>query len=174
MLDRCAKCGQTILFGGVRDGGLKYCSQKCQTEGVLQNAIPEELVWERTASIHAGDCPQCGGPGPVDVHTSHRVWSALVLTSWSDRPHLVCRSCGVKAQASDAAISLVAGWWGFPWGFLYTPIQLVKNFRGMLRPPDPTQPSQKLESQVRLLLAYELQAVESQHVQVESQPEQDE
>lgn len=27
-------------------------------------------------------------------------------------------------------VSLVLGWWGLPWGFVYTPLSLVTNFGG--------------------------------------------
>ena len=27
-------------------------------------------------------------------------------------------------------ISLVFGWWGFPWGFIYTPMALYTNLKG--------------------------------------------
>lgn len=27
-------------------------------------------------------------------------------------------------------LSAVAGWWGFPWGFIYTPMALITNFGG--------------------------------------------
>jgi hypothetical protein len=27
-------------------------------------------------------------------------------------------------------ISLVAGWWGFPWGLIYTPMALFQNLKG--------------------------------------------
>jgi hypothetical protein len=27
-------------------------------------------------------------------------------------------------------ISLLFGWWGFPWGFIYTPMALATNFKG--------------------------------------------
>jgi hypothetical protein len=27
-------------------------------------------------------------------------------------------------------ISLFAGWWGFPWGLIYTPMALIQNFKG--------------------------------------------
>lgn len=30
------------------------------------------------------------------------------------------------------ALSLVAGWWGFPWGFIYTPEVIYKNSKGGL------------------------------------------
>jgi hypothetical protein len=25
---------------------------------------------------------------------------------------------------------LILGWWGFPWGFIYTPMVILKNFSG--------------------------------------------
>ena len=28
------------------------------------------------------------------------------------------------------ALSMVAGWWGFPWGFIYTPAAIIKNLGG--------------------------------------------
>jgi hypothetical protein len=27
-------------------------------------------------------------------------------------------------------LSLALGWWGFPWGFIYTPMALITNFGG--------------------------------------------
>lgn len=28
------------------------------------------------------------------------------------------------------AISMLFGWWGFPWGFIFTPISIVRNLSG--------------------------------------------
>jgi hypothetical protein len=42
--------------------------------------------------VHRSNCPRCSGPGPLDVYKAHQVWSALVLTSWSSRPALSCKS----------------------------------------------------------------------------------
>jgi len=53
----------------------------------------------------------------------------------------------------DAGFSLVLGWWGFPWGFLATPIQIGRNLVGVARGPDPMQPSAKLEKAVRIRIA---------------------
>jgi hypothetical protein len=81
------------------------------------------------------------------------VWSALFLTSWKSRPHVCCRSCGIKSQLGDAVFSLVLGWWGFPWGFIVTPIQVVRNVVGVARGVDPSKPSGQLENVVRLGIA---------------------
>lgn len=155
----CDSCGSTILFGGVRQGDRRFCNARCQSAGALMqisSSIPEGQVTEAIWRVHQGMCPKCQGPGPVDVYTSHSVWSALVITRWSSQPQLSCRSCGVKAQLGAAALSLVVGWWGFPWGLLLTPIQVIRNVAGILSPPDAYTPSPKLERQVRLSLGSQL------------------
>jgi len=153
---KCDYCGTTILFGGRRQGDLRFCNDRCQKAGVLiaiSRQLPESLVQQTIWETHRGVCPKCGGPGPIDVHTSYRVWSALLITSWKSRLHVSCRSCGVKAQLIDAGFSLALGWWGFPWGLVVTPIQIGRNLVGAASGPDPSQPSAKLEKAVRIRLA---------------------
>jgi hypothetical protein len=62
----------------------------------------------------------------------------------------------VKTQLGDAVISLVAGWWGFPWGLVLTPVQVVRNIISLASPPDRLVPSQLLRQRVRLMLASSL------------------
>jgi hypothetical protein len=153
---RCDYCGSTILFGGAREGDRRFCNDRCRRSGVLlgiSEQLPQELVQQHVREVHQGSCPRCKGKGPVDVHTSHRVWSAVYLTSWSSRPQLCCRSCGIKRELGDAAFSFVLGWWGFPWGLIMTPVQVVRNLRGVFGGPDPSQPSAQLEKFVRMSMA---------------------
>lgn len=153
---RCDYCGSLILFGGSRDGDLRFCNQTCASEGALvrlSSQIPEDVVQKELWDLHQGACPACKGQGPVDVHTSYQVWSALVLTSWKSLPHVSCRSCGVKQQLKGLGISLVAGWWGFPWGLVVTPVQVIRNLIALAKGPDPLNPSPQLEKLVRLYLA---------------------
>jgi len=150
-----------ILFGGAQQGELRFCNEKCQQEGALAvfaTQLPAEKVAEYIDSVHKGNCPMCAGPGPIDVHTSYRIWSAMVLTSWQSRPAVCCRSCGTKRKLGDAAFSMVLGWWGFPWGVIGTPIQLLRNGWGVISPPDPDTPSPALEKIVRLDLAARIAA----------------
>ena len=153
---QCDYCGSTIIFGGKRDGNGRFCNQNCQGRGALlaiSRQLPDSAVQDQVWKVHQGLCPKCSGSGPVDVHVSHRVWSALVVTSWRSAPQLSCRSCGIKSQAADAAISLALGWWGFPWGLVVTPIQIGRNLFCMSRPPDPTKPSPQLEKIIRMTIA---------------------
>ena len=50
------------------------------------------------------------------------------------------------------ASSLALGWWGIPWGLIMTPVQVVRNVTGLISPPDPIEPSEKLKDFVRLSL----------------------
>ena len=152
----CAHCNTTILFGGKKQGALRFCNANCERSGVLAtvaNQIPKQTVERHLAQVHGGNCPRCHGGGPVDVHVSHRVWSALFFTSWSSRPVVCCQSCGTKRKIGDTVFSLLLGWWGIPWGLLVTPMQVGKNIVGFFRSPNPSAPSPALEKMLRLQLA---------------------
>lgn len=100
--------------------------------------------------VHRSNCPRCNGPGPLDVYKAHQVWSALVLTSWSSRPALSCKSCGTKRQIGALLLSGLFGWWGFPWGLVMTPVQIARNIAEMAGGPKAGSPSALLEKFVRL------------------------
>ena len=77
---RCASCGETILFGGVTQGNLRFCNAACQSKGQVLAAaavVPEQAAHANARELHQSNCPKCKGPGPIDVHTSYWVWSAL-------------------------------------------------------------------------------------------------
>ncbi|MCP3904877.1 MAG: hypothetical protein GY715_14725 [Planctomycetes bacterium] len=162
---KCAFCGTTILFGGTGDGHYRFCNQECHQRGYLLSVadqLPDDMMAEHVDEVHQGSCPKCGGPGPIDVHLSYTVWSALVLTTWRTRPEVCCRSCGVKAKLGATVSSGVLGWWGFPWGLVATPVQVGRNVIGMFSPPDPDHPSPQLVSMVKMNLAAHLAAADAQ------------
>jgi hypothetical protein len=153
---RCDYCGSTILFGGKRRGEFRFCNQRCEQAGGLlavARQVPEDLVQKQVSTIHQGRCPKCGRQGPIDVHVSHRVWSALAITFWASRPQVSCRSCARKSQVHDTIVSLVFGWWGFPLGVVMTPIQVGRNIVALKNGPNPTMPSPQLEKIVRITIA---------------------
>lgn len=152
----CADCNSTILFGGKRHDGLRYCDATCLQRGVLTRVadqLPKHDVDIYVANVHRGRCPNCAGEGPVDVHTSHRVYSLILYTSWSSRPTICCRGCGIKRKIGDAVFSVFFGWWGVPWGLFVTPLQIGRNVAGCFRTPDPRMPSRSLEKMLRLNMA---------------------
>src|SRR5438552_14364803 len=97
----CDYCGTSILIGGKRAGNYRFCNQRCASKGALlqlASQVPADIVQQQVWSLHHGSCPVCQGPGPVDVHTSYRIYSALIVTSWRSEPRVSCRPCGVKAK----------------------------------------------------------------------------
>ena len=158
-MKKCDACGTTILFGGVSDGGLRFCNATCHAKGSLIRVaaqIPPDVVRQQTGVIYRGQCPNCQGPGPVDVHTSYRVWSALVITSWQSRPRISCRSCGRRRQLGDAAFSLLLGWWGIPWGFIMTPVQIWRNVARAFNSQGEHEPSKDLERATGMAIAADM------------------
>ncbi len=150
---KCDYCGTSILFGGVRYQNYRFCNASCQQNGyalIATHQIPVEVLEEQVRAVHQGACPCCSGREPVDVHTSHRVWSAFVLTSWVSRPRICCSKCGRTEKIKDALFSLFLGWWGFPWGLIVTPIQILRNLAGLLNQPDPSTPSHKLRRLIQI------------------------
>jgi hypothetical protein len=159
LMGACAYCGSRIWFGGVRDGDLRFCNEECHRKGIYLKFIdqlPEDFVAEQVRAAHRGKCPKCNGPGPIDVHKYHRVWSAIILTSWKTQPEICCRKCATGSQAKGLFTSLLLGWWGFPWGIIITPVQIVKNIGGMMGGPDPSKASPELEKLIKISLAQQI------------------
>jgi hypothetical protein len=156
---RCAAC-KTIFFGGVKRDGKRFCSQKCSERVLVARAaaeIPPEILEQKIDEVRAAACPRCSGPGPIDVYRSHHVISVVVATRWSTQKRLSCRRCARKAQAGGLCISLFAGWWGFPWGILFTPAYILLNIVEMCSKP-PAAPTADLRSLVQTSLGAALEA----------------
>ncbi len=142
-----------ILFGGKREGELRFCNDKCYQSALLvrlAEKINPAVIQQKIAEVHQGQCPRCQGRGPVDVHKAHRVWSALVMTSWSSSPEISCRGCASRRQLGAILFSGALGWWGFPWGIIFTPVQVIRNVIEMAGGPNAQQPSPLLERAVRM------------------------
>src|ERR1051326_9155054 len=110
--------------------------QKCSQNAYVLNlskTVPNDVLERKVEEVWRGNCPKCTGLGPVDVHRTYEVWSALVLTRWTTQAHVSCKSFATKKQLGSAALSLVLGWWGFPWGLILTPVQVTRNIIGMSR-----------------------------------------
>jgi hypothetical protein len=151
----CANCGKSILFGGMRDGTRSYCCSACleaDEVGRLGAMIPTRFVDAHAVGIHGGRCPKCEGPGPVDVHRSYTVWSALVLTRLRTHEHVVCMECAGKQQRRDLLSSVLLGWWGIPFGPLATPLQVIRNVAALHSNPGVDGPSEALRERVRRML----------------------
>jgi len=159
-MGRCDNCRTVILFGGVSSAGLRFCSQSCAEKAqlaIVGQGFSDREVRKHVWDVYKGACPACGGEGPTDLRMSYRVFSLIFVTRWSTHPVLGCRGCGVRSQLLGLAFSLVLGWWGFPWGLLMTPVQVLRNLFGLFSADD-GKPSEALDKVVRIRLATELAA----------------
>jgi hypothetical protein len=48
---------------------------------------------------------------------------------------------------------LLLGWWGFPFGLILTPVQIIRNLWAIFCGPDPRYPSKALRNRVHTTIA---------------------
>ncbi|MDR2762258.1 MAG: hypothetical protein LBB88_06605 [Planctomycetaceae bacterium] len=159
-MSSCTNCGAYIVFGGIKDGLYHFCSEKCQRqftlnrdEQLLQIPLPDDIEYiieQQMNEFHQGDCPQCGGPGPVDIHYSYRCISLLFTSICNTVPHVSCRYCARSSKLKNLFITVFFGWWMFPVGLILTPIFIIKNLYVLFYPTPAEQPSEQLRQFVRL------------------------
>ena len=168
-MGRCGFCNTTTFFSSHKRNGQVYCSGDCLSRDALRQVagqLPREVIEQHVQAVHQGNCPRCGGPGPVDVHTSYKVYSLLLFTSWSSATQICCRPCGLKARLGATAFSGLCGWWGFPYGLVMTPIQVLRNLAGIVASPAPDRPSEQLRKHLSVQLgAATVQAIQAEQGQ---------
>lgn len=54
----------------------------------------------------------------------------ITLKRSSDVTFIRAGDSAVVASLPYTLLSLVLGWWGFPWGLIYTPMVLIQNLGG--------------------------------------------
>ncbi len=100
----------------------------------LRYATPPEPT--REAPLEPISCSRCG---KVTAQPRAAVFwyvvSVIVLTSRNPIQGIFCATCARKAALKASLISAIAGWWGFPWGPIYTIGSIFKNAIGGFRPP---------------------------------------
>lgn len=154
----CYTCKRTVAFGGIKDHGFRFCSKACHSrKAALIDAIaavPAANVDAEVVKIQKGLCAKCGKPGDIEFHKSVFVWSAILITRMSERTFIGCSGCARKAQALSSAGTLLVGWWGIPFGLIFTPAAVVTNAYHMLRSGPRKQPSALLRDYARERLAF--------------------
>ncbi len=98
-------------------------SQEAQAEDVRQ-------------VIKAIACQACGcQDATLRIATFYWVTSLLVITRRGTRDGTWCERCRAKQAALWSLVSGVFGWWGFPWGPIYTVPALYHNAVGGKKSP---------------------------------------
>lgn len=164
----CKYCGTFIVLGGVKDQGHRFCSKKCHKKGysmVLSNEIPLEMVNDYVSNFHKSNCLKCGRVGPMDVRSSYLIIS-FILYSYINTPRTICCiRCGRKKIIKSMLLSLFFGWWSFPVGVFFTPIQILRNLRALFKKTDSNQPSKELIELLKFQMAEEIQENSGKKIQ---------
>jgi hypothetical protein len=154
----CASCGNSILWGGVRLNGRRYCGQKCCSQdefGRFAASIPEQAVKIEAKKIRNGNCPVCSQRGEeIELRKSYKAISYVIMTRWGVYPIISCSSCHRKKVLGDFFLTLLFGWWGFPWGLIITPVQLIRNICAFATDTKTSESSKELCSAVRVMMAH--------------------
>ena len=162
----CESCSSVILYGGKTDSlGLEYCDDRCLKKSEIlktSEKLPADLIQSQLERVFKGGCPECTGPGPVDIHFVHTVWSAVVYTTWQSRPLMTCRQCATKAQMKAMATSLLLGLWAVPLGPIMALVQAGRNLGGITAGPSPVRPSKHLQRAIKIRLAEQYKEVGEQ------------
>jgi len=78
-------------------------------------------------ALEGNACRRCGAPGASIMAPMWCFSLILVTTKRPGRPQLLCPFHARLAALPATVVALFAGWWGIPWGLLWTPGVLLAN-----------------------------------------------
>jgi hypothetical protein len=153
----CDYCGNSAKRNPLFDNGQRFCSSKCLTAIRISEAAvdlsPSEIS-EKAQSIMNGVCPECSGhESIVEVRYYHRVMSIVYFTRYTKKSSLCCVACGRKKNIKSFWLTMLLGWWGFPFGLLFTPAYLIANMGEMFEKRSQGEPSEELLREAKYQLA---------------------
>jgi hypothetical protein len=141
--DRCALPNATELFQKVNaaysvlsdpESRGRYDTSKVETTDSARTAT------QNTAAPRGPDpicCSVCGNVSAQPRYVIfYRVVSLLFVTSRNPIQGIYCNKCAEKASLKATAFTWLLGWWGFPWGPIFTVHALFVNMFGGKRPID--------------------------------------
>jgi hypothetical protein len=153
----CKTCGKSIIAGGIKDHGYRFCSRMCHQRKAPYLSklaeISEAAVDAEVEKLRTGRCPRCRSVGHVDEHQSVFVYSMILITRFGQRRHMCCAKCALKSQALDTLGTATLGWWGIPFGVIGTPVGIVMNLAHMGVTLRRKKPSKRLREFARDRLA---------------------
>ena len=128
--------------GGVSDGGARFkavgeayavlgdAEARAEYDGLSATASATSQE-EPGAPIEPISCSNCGQVTAQPRYVVFRhVVSFLLGTVRSPVQGIFCAACARKKALKATAISAMAGWWGVPWGPVWTVVEGLKNAFG--------------------------------------------
>lgn len=159
IMARCGNCGTIVLFGGHSWNEIPFCREECRQAAITASYaedIPNDIVMLQAMTLRDGDCPICGHPGPNDFHSAWSVISLVIFTFHSKKQIFGCNWCGFFHKLRYTVSTGLLGWWGFPWGFLITPLLEIANLLAFARGVPADGPSEELKEMALQQITEEL------------------
>ena len=152
---KCAFCDNTIVFGGKRLEGLRFCNKRCLKNGghlIFAGDIEDDLLRDAVELDRLRPCTYCKKRSPSDVYHSYKLVS-LGLSFPLNRAFISCRHCATMKQIESLLVTAAFGWWSIPWGIILTPLYLYRNTVWLFKRRNLSEPSQELIEATRSQLA---------------------
>ncbi|MDE1165493.1 MAG: J domain-containing protein [Pseudomonas sp.] len=116
-------------YGVLSDPALQAVYDQGGDEAELEAPVPAEIP----APILCSVCGKISAQPRIVIFKS--VKSFLVVTIRKPIASVFCSDCAQKQSLKASATSWLLGWWGFPWGPIYTVQALIGNMFGGTEPP---------------------------------------
>lgn len=82
-------------------------------------------------------CGKCGLESPdLRFVVLYRAYSVLLYSSKEPLPGILCPTCAASAALRSNIFTMLLGWWGFPWGPIYSIHALASNSFAGVKPPE--------------------------------------
>ncbi|MFZ6655369.1 hypothetical protein [Undibacterium sp. TJN19] len=153
----CEYCTASARRNPVLDEGQRFCSTTCLYKARLSEAAVDLTQVEielAAGKIRAGACPLCDNrTTPVEVRSHYTVVSVIFMSNYETKSKICCLTCARKDNRKSMLISFFLGWWGIPWGFIFTPAALFGNLMAMFAMRGADEPSEALRKEAKYQLA---------------------
>ncbi|WP_082462759.1 J domain-containing protein [Sphingobium sp. Leaf26] len=128
--------------GRVRDGGARFqqigaayeilgdAEKRADYDNLSEQADQADYSEKRRplSPIRCGTCRQITAQPRYIIFW--RVISVVLATTRTPVQGIFCSTCAAKESLKSTAITGLLGWWGFPWGPIWTVLEGVKNLFG--------------------------------------------
>ncbi|MFZ6780496.1 hypothetical protein ACO0LD_27000 [Undibacterium sp. Ji83W] len=146
--NECDYCGNLAKSNPVLNEGQRFCSKKCWHQARIAEVavdLTEATILQAARKIRSGVCPVCASMAtPVEVRYSYIATSIIIMSNQETKTRLCCVPCGRKENRGGFLVSFFIGWWGIPWGPIFTIAALFGNLKAMFEMMSDEEPSDEL------------------------------
>ena len=146
--NECDYCGDSAKINFLLNEGQRFCSALCLRDARISEAavdLSDATVLQAARKIRSGACPVCNSMAtPVEVRYSYTATSVIFMSNQETKTRLCCVPCGRKENRGGLLVSFFIGWWGIPWGPIFTIAALFGNFKAMFEMMADEEPSDEL------------------------------